>query len=265
MLSVLTWNVAGRVRSVAAQADAIAERSFDVVTLQEVRSTACAAWQRSLTALGYKNIAATLPAEAPKQAPERRLGVMVASRLPMEVVPSPEMPWSERHLAVLLELGDRRCVLHNLHVPISSKAGRAKVLTLEAVYSHLVPRDRFPSILVGDLNTPQYESREGHVRTFARTRAGNLRLGFDQRHDDAELAILAGLQEWGFVDAFRELHGFERRDRSWLYPNGKAGFRLDHILARGLEVHGCDYIHQWRMAGLSDHSAMWADVEPINP
>jgi hypothetical protein len=47
-----------------------------------------------------------------------------------------------------------------------------------------------------------------------------------------------------------------------MYANGKFGYRLDHLLLRGAEASACGYEHAWREAGLSDHSAMWADVRP---
>jgi endonuclease/exonuclease/phosphatase family metal-dependent hydrolase len=43
-----------------------------------------------------------------------------------------------------------------------------------------------------------------------------------------------------------------------MYANGKFGYRLDHLLVRGLEVEASAYEHGWREAGLSDHSAVWA-------
>jgi exonuclease III len=113
---------------------------------------------------------------------------------------------------------------------------------------------------VGDFNTPAYESREGEVRTFARTRTGRLRPDYGERHDRAELALVTGLLEHGYDDAFRTVHGYGRRDRSWLYPNGKMGYRLDHILVRGLGAQACEYRHDWREARLSDHAGMWARV-----
>jgi endonuclease/exonuclease/phosphatase family metal-dependent hydrolase len=36
------------------------------------------------------------------------------------------------------------------------------------------------------------------------------------------------------------------------------GYRLDHIMVRGARVEACEYRHDWRDAGLSDHAAMWA-------
>jgi exonuclease III len=253
---VVTWNVAGRVRRVPEQAAALAQLRADVVALQEIRASALAAWRSELGALGYEHI---LDSDPPGTSPERRLGVLVAARAPLALAPSPPgLPWPERHLAAVV---DGAFELHNLHAPISSKAERAKVRTLEAVHAHLAAPSALPRMLVGDLNTPQYESREGEVQSFARTRTGRLRGAFDERHDAAELLLVTGLREHGYVDAFRTLHGYGRRDRSWAYPTiPKAGYRIDHILARGLRVEECDYVHGWRESGLSDHSGMWARV-----
>jgi endonuclease/exonuclease/phosphatase family metal-dependent hydrolase len=168
------------------------------------------------------------------------------------------VPWPERVLVARTTIGAQTVELTNVHAPLSNKAEEVKVRTLEAVHAHLAPPAGVPRILVGDLNTPQYESREGEVSTFARTRSGKLRPDYGERHDRAELLLITGLAEHGYVDAFRQLHGYARRDRSWLYPNGKMGWRLDHVIARGLDVEACEYRHDWRERGLSDHSAMWA-------
>ena len=259
MAVVLSWNVAGRVRAVPEQAAALAARDADVVALQEVRARALDAWCRALRAQGYLHIHhSPVPADP---APERRLGTLLAGRAPLQPLAGPPLPWPERHAAALTAIGE----VHVLHAPISSKAGRAKVLTLEALAAWLAPRRPHPVVLVGDLNTPAYESREGEVRSFARTRTGRIREGFDERHDRAELGIVVGLLEHGYVDAFRAVHGYLRRDRSWMYPNNKMGYRIDHVLVRGLEVAACEYVHSWREAALSDHSAVWADLRFPSP
>lgn len=42
------------------------------------------------------------------------------------------------------------------------------------------------------------------------------------------------------------------------------GYRLDHlIVSRHLEPVACEYAHEWRERGLSDHSAIWADVQVV--
>lgn len=260
---VLSWNVAGRVRSVAAQARALGGRPVDVVALQEVRATALAAWELELEQLGYPHTAATLPAGSAPADPLRRLGVLIASRTPLEPLPPlDDLPWSERHLAVRTELDGVEVEVHDLHAPISAKADQVKVRTLETVHAALARPSRVPAILAGDLNTPRYESRAGEVQTFARTRSGRIRPDYGERHDAAELALITGLREHGWVDAFRNLHGYARRDRSWLYPHGKTGYRLDHLIVRGLRPTACEYEHAWRDARLSDHAALWAELSP---
>lgn len=260
MSIVVSWNVAGRVRSVPAQAAALAEQPADLIALQEVRVSSIAAWRTALLELGFKHVITTLDAHdlRVRLDPDRRLGVLLAARQRLDPQPRPEVPWPERLLLARVKLGGATVELCNLHSPISSKPNQVKVRTLEAVAEFLAAPSDIPRILVGDLNTPQYESREGEVSSFARTRSGAIRPDYGERHDRAELGIVIGLADHGYVDAFRSLHGYSRRDRSWLYPHGKMGYRLDHILVRGLKVEACDYRHDWRAAKLSDHAAIWA-------
>src|SRR4051794_41898271 len=90
---ILSWNVAGRVRGVTEQAAALAERPADVVALQEIRATALEAWRRELEALGYCHVLASDP---PGTAPDRRLGVLIAAREPLDAVPAPPLPLPHR-------------------------------------------------------------------------------------------------------------------------------------------------------------------------
>ena len=259
MARVLTWNVAGRVRTVEAQAEAMASEPADVVALQEVRLSSIGPWRSALGRLGFPYVVSSLDGHDPlvQLAPERRLGVLIAGRSPVDALPGPAgLPWPERVLCASTDVGE----VVNLHAPLSNKAGAVKVLTLEAVFSYLAMAEDAPRVLVGDFNTPQYESREGEVHTFARTRSGRIRPDYGERHDAAELALVTGLAPYGYVDAFRVLHGYSRRDRSWVYPHGKMGYRLDHIIVRGFQVEGCEYRHDWRDRGLSDHAAMWAEL-----
>jgi len=44
---------------------------------------------------------------------------------------------------------------------------------------------------------------------------------------------------------------------------GRAAYRLDHVIASdSLRATACDYVHEWREAGLSDHSAIEAVFDP---
>ncbi len=69
------------------------------------------------------------------------------------------------------------------------------------------------------------------------------------------------LAPWQVLDdAFRRIHAYDHKEVSWAWPHG-GGWRLDHILvSRDVEVERCEYHHEWRLDGLSDHSAMEADL-----
>jgi endonuclease/exonuclease/phosphatase family metal-dependent hydrolase len=269
MAILLTWNVAGRVGpNQERQVAALAERAFDVLCLQEVTPRTRARWVEALEGRGLHVAVSEWPV-APSGT--RRFAVLVASRRPVRPRPGPGLPWPERHLAVRTAVdcggGGVEVEVHTLHAPLSSKEELAKVRTLEALHAQLAaPADGVPRILAGDLNTPRYESREGEIITFARDRKGRLREELGARHDRAELLLIDDLvRAHGWRDAFRAVHGYARRDRSWAMPTG-FGWRLDHIIASpGLEPVDADYVHEWRTERLSDHSAMWARLEPPTP
>jgi exonuclease III len=263
---LLTWNVAGRVGAwQERQLSAIAEQSFELICLQEVTPGNRSSWEAGLSASGFRVAASDLPVAARGS---RRLGVLIAARAPVTVLGAPDLPWPERYLAVRTALCGAPVEIHTVHAPLSQKEEQVKVRTLESVFTAVTEQDTMLRILAGDLNTPRYESRSGEIFTFARTRAGNLRPDYGERHDRAELLLVDGLVGKGWSDAFRSLHGYERRDRSWVprtRPGQRLGpgYRIDHILlSPALRAVACDYVHGWREQGLSDHSGMWADVAP---
>ena len=262
-LRLLTWNVAGRLTRLDEQADRVLAHSAEVVCLQEVIPNALARWTTRLEAAGY---AVAGSAVLPGAARVHRLGVLVASRGPATFVVQPAgAPWPERLLAADVQPPGWPQALHVvcLHAPLSQSPEQAKVATLEAVYAHLAALPaQVPALLCGDLNTPQYEARDGTVQTFAQTRGGRLRPGRGERHDRAERMILTGPPGWH--DAFRALHGYEARDRSW--KTGRhPGYRLDHVLlSPALTALECAYDHSVREDGLSDHSALTARIAPVS-
>ena len=258
---MLSWNVAGRVALQEEQIEAVLGRGADVVCLQEVTPRTAPRWVEALAGAGFSAELGPWPVE-PRGL--RRLAVLTAAQAGLRPLPAPPLPWQERHLACMVRLDGIDVELRNVHAPLSQKADRVKVRTLEAIFDAVARDDGVPRVVTGDLNTPRYESRAGEVFTFARTRSGRLRPAYGERHDRAELALIAGLPARGWRDAFRALHGYERRDRSWVSRVGY-GWRLDHMLVSPeLEPVACDYVHEWRERGLSDHSAIWADVRPLD-
>jgi len=258
-MRLVTWNVAGRVARHAEQARVVAAVDADIVALQEVTARTLPMWQTALAQVGYIGCETALGTERP--APGRRpLGVLTAARQPLTRRPGPTgLPWPERVLCGTA--GDVEVV--NVHSPIAPAADLAKVRTHEAVAAYLAGGSApGPRILCGDLNTPRRELADGEVLTFACDSAGRLRPERGERWDQAERALVFGLRKLGWVDAFRELHGYGEREASWTFPGDRGGWRLDHVLADGLVPVASAYAHDWRRAGLSDHSALVVDFAP---
>jgi exodeoxyribonuclease III len=253
---LLSWNVAGRVRRLPEQAERIAALAPDVVCLQEVMLSTREEWRRRLDDAGWTEIALGDAAPALAAGRTRPRMALTAAREPFEIVDVPDLPWPERVLAACID----GIEIVNVHSPVSPSPGLAKVLTHEALHAHLATGSG-PRLACGDLNTPRKEHADGRVWTFARDRYGRLRPDRGERWDAAELAVIRGLDEHGFRDAFRALHGPERREHSWEWPRWGGGYRLDHLVASAeVDVPALAYAHEWRREGLSDHSPLAAQL-----
>ncbi len=255
-MKLVSWNVAGRVVKLERQAAALERQQPDLVCLQEVRPSTLQPWRAACAQMGLAHFA-----ESSAVMGKRRLLCATASRWPLRALAAVGAPYPERVVSVVVETPAGELELHNTHVPPAPSNGLIKVETLEAIYFALArPSDRH-RILCGDLNVPRLETEEGEVITFADNHPDQL-----QRWDRAERCLLTELVEWDLRDCFRRVHGYQRRDVSWVMNTRsarKAGHRLDHILASdGLGLVDCDYHHEWRDAGLSDHSAMEAIFAP---
>jgi exodeoxyribonuclease III len=252
---LVTWNVAGRVSRQPEQARAIAAVAADVVALQEVTARTLPFWRAALADAGFSACETSLDI-APAAQGRRRLGVLSAARRPLGRLPPPAVPWPERVLCATVDGVE----VVNLHSPISPAPDLAKVRTHEVVAAYLLASPATPRVLCGDLNTPRRELADGDVLTFAHDSAGRLRPERGERWDRAERALVHGLREHGWVDAFRALHGYEGRHASWTFAHDRGGWRLDHVLVHGLEPTAATYAHEWRRMGLSDHSALIVDL-----
>jgi len=146
-----------------------------------------------------------------------------------------------------------------------------KVDMLEAVSAVVSERLDTPSILCGDFNVPQAETREGRIVTWGQDIvAGEPRLwgrwrgGDGRRWDTAERTVMEGGAQRQLIDAYRGLHGYSRQEFSWFVKRKekRIGRRFDHVFcSRELVIHGCEYLHHLREDGLSDHSALELDFE----
>jgi exonuclease III len=256
---LLSWNLAGRVKRLGEQAERLTALDADILCLQELTTATLPVWREQLAEAGYGCIEHPEPAAAGTRT--RPLFVMTACREPLREVPVPDVPWPERVLAVRTGEGTE---IVNVHSPISPKPDLAKVRTHRAVYEHLSRPAHEARILCGDLNTPRREHADGTVWTFARDQYGRLRADRGEQWDEAELLLIRGLEQHGFRDAFRTLHGYGEREISWGWRQWRGGYRLDHLIVAGLDVEECRYEHRWREDGLSDHSALVARLAPTS-
>ena len=259
-MRVITWNVNRRVSVLAGQAVALAGREPDVVALQEVTARSWPLWRAALETIGLPHARCSLDEADPARQPitRRRTGVVIAAREPLEAATPLPLPWPETTLAAAHE----GIVVHAVHVPNAAN-GWIKPDTLAALRAGL-SQTHGPRVLCGDLNTPRREKPDGTVISFARDSREQLRPERGDRWDSAELGVVPGLRELGFADAFREMHGYASKEPSWVWRHG-GGWRLDHLFAAALVVEAAVYHHAWRDDGLSDHSALEADLREADP
>jgi exonuclease III len=269
---LLTWNLNGR-RLIDRQIDAISSRSPDIVALQEVTRTSVLLFRPALLAAGF---AAVLDSFANSTSWEirgpRRYGLLIASRLPMTPRESSSLvPWPERLLSAKVATPAGPLTIHTTHIPPGSSNGWIKVEMLEAVAAVLA-ESAAPCILCGDFNVPQAEMSDGRIVTWAERVPGaaaatlpGRSIGKDRpRWDAAERTIMEGGAQRALVDAYRTLHGYGRQEFSWFLKRGqlRVGRRFDHVFcSRQMRISRCEYLHEVREIGLSDHSALELDFE----
>ncbi len=250
-MRIVSWNVAGRLKRQPEQAAAVLSMAPDVVALQEVTVNSLPLWRAALEEAGLTHSVTPLDEFVPPK--PRRLATFTASRLSLTRLDLGELPWPER--AVSVEIDGIEVL--NVHSPIAPSPGLAKVLTHEALYAYAREREG-PIAICGDLNTPRRTHEDGSVMTFAYTSAGKLRPERGERWDAAESTLVFTLRaEHGWQDAF-----LDQPERTWTFANDRGGWRLDHLLTKGVEVTAKAYAHDWRRSGLSDHSAIVADLSP---
>lgn len=228
IMSVVTWNIR---HGGGTRADRIIDQlrkfSADVLVVTEFRNNA--AGERIKEALGSAGYVTSNPLTPP-----RLNSVLVASRFPIRAEhPLDATMQDQRHLWVV-ELG--WISLCAVYMPL----GDAKPVYWLAL-ARAASGDSGPDLYIGDFNTGNNKSDLADGATaflasehFDRFGSGSLK------------------------DVWRA-HNPGRREYSWFSARANNGFRLDHAFANEhffRRVSTCEYIHEPRTSGLSDHSAM---------
>lgn len=250
---------------IAEQAAALAEREPDIAALQEVTRRTIPLWRRAFKAIGLSHVRISLDGSAAaRTAGRQRMGVMLASREAFhDVAREPDMPRPESALCAVTDSPAGVIEIWTVHIPNAAN-GWVKPDSLRALRDGLEAAAPGPRVVCGDLNTPRRELPDGKVMSFARDSRGRLRLERGPEWDAAELGVVPGLRDLGYVDAFRLIHGYGAREPSWTWnqiAGHGGGWRLDHIfVSPELQPLSCAYHHDWRERRLSDHSALEAEL-----
>lgn len=274
-MRLISWNVAGRVRSTGAQIRAVLDRDPDLVCLQELRSKTAPEWAEALRGAGLPhsvNSFGLAPNREILTGP-RRYGELIACRWRLDPLPQADfnVPWPEKIVSAVAACPTGFLEVHTAHVPPGASNGWTKIDTFNGMFARLACPSPIPRILCGDFNSPQHETSAGEIVTWGQrpVEGGFVHWGRSggrtgREWDAGERSVLAGLAEHDLPDAFRSLHGYDRQEFSWYLARKAQGAmvrrRFDHVFAsRRLRVRACRYLHAFREDGLSDHASMELD------
>lgn len=244
-LRLFTLNISGPSSERATRLlSALDEFNADLLVLTETRANT--GTRMMLDAFRERGF--TVLAPVPPTAGER--GVAVVHRLAAGTGPlSASVHLSHRLVATRIEMS-RPFTLIGVYVP-SRDASAAKILRKQAFFQQLtsllreLPRDE-DVVLLGDLNIVS----RAHVPRYPAFRAW-------------EYDALEAITDTRLVDAFAFLNpGVQAH--SWIGRKG-AGYRYDYgFVSAGLTVGltQCDYLHEFRLAGLTDHAGVVIAVDP---
>jgi exodeoxyribonuclease III len=253
-VGVLTWNVqhASAARGVRQVAWLAERRDADVVVLTEVAAgSAGESLAQSLAGHGYR-VHLT-------DSGGRDYRVLVATRvgdLQVRCLDVAHLPHRVAGAVISHPAGWQFGVL-GLYVPSRGPRTRRNVDkrafqdAATALLPHLpaVFAAGVPVIVAGDLNVVEPGHRPHHS-VFGRW----------------EYEFYRSFTAGGLTDLYR-LHHPDRAEHSWFGRSG-AGYRFDHQFCTphpNLTVSGCRYVHEGRSQGLSDHSALSADLVWTTP
>ena len=270
-MRLISWNVAGRVKRCEQQVSLISGRKPDIIALQEITQNSFSLFENLLKEVGCEYIieSAQLAYDS-----GRRYGELIASRFPIEKLPSSEfiIPYPERVLSANINTSWGLIELHTTHIPPGSSNGWIKIDTFEGIYNRLACSSDIHRILCGDFNSPQLEKPDGTVVTWGQKVKENGEIYVQrnyQRWDSGERNVIEGLAVFDLPDVYRSLNGYQVQEFSWLLMRkGEviARRRFDHIFASNkLNPVECNYLHDFRESGNSDHSAIESFFNPTKP
>jgi exodeoxyribonuclease-3 len=223
-LRIASWNINSVRPRIGQIARFAAERAPDVICLQEIKCQAAEFPAEALAEAGFPHVKI--------RGQKGWHGVAIASRLPIEDAPAPD----------LCREGHARCVsglvagieIHNLYIPAggdvadrSSRKFDHKLEFYERLTAEMERRNpEAPLVLAGDLNVAPGEHDVWNHRFMSKVVS----------HTPQEVAAMGALQaSLGFIDLVREAAPEPAKLFSWWsyraadFRASNRGLRLDHI------------------------------------
>lgn len=267
---IATWNVNFRRPSVLEALAGLQDR-LDILTLQEVSLEQADAFRARLKDMRFSYVFYNGRAGVSV----KRYGNIIACRWPLESVDvsqqSARFPWPQLVAHVIIEVGG--CPVHIItaHIPNGAGNGWAKIDTFRALAELVLGIKGYHCILTGDFNEPQFAIQDGRIVTFGQEqnvdgryacwgkwRFGG-REGTGEQWDAAVRWLFQARQEHSLRPAYWDKCGPGAIEPTHMSRGSPRWF--DHIfISDGLKVEACHYIHDARLNGLSDHSAMIAQL-----
>jgi len=235
--------------------------------LQEVSLEQLASLAEGLLELGYTVLDSCDPA-----ATEKRYGniVAVAAGVPAARVVTRDFPWPQLVLHARLRTDAGPLSVLSVHIPNGSGNGWRKIDALEALQETVLRCAGEPIVVAGDFNEPQFALQDGRIVTFGQELEGDRYETWSswkfegvsdsgERWDKAVRWFFERPEESGLRNAYWLSHGRGEMEPTHLTHGRERWF--DHIfVSRHFAVDACDYLHEWRSRGYSDHSPLRASL-----
>jgi endonuclease/exonuclease/phosphatase family metal-dependent hydrolase len=267
---VLTWNVNFRSTSVL---DALSNlhTTPEIITLQEISIRHATAFQERLAELGLQYSFYSGRADST----EKRYGNLISSRWPIESTDfsslKTALPWPQLVAQVVIRINGSPINIITAHIPNGSGNGWAKIDTFRSLTEAILLLKGNPCILTGDFNEPQFALQDGRIVTFGQEINSDGcysfwkhwsfkgRTGTGEEWDAAVRWFFEGREEHSLRHAFWEVSSYGKMEPTHI-SHGKPRW-FDHLfISKDFEVESCAYIHDARLKGFSDHSALVAQI-----
>jgi endonuclease/exonuclease/phosphatase family metal-dependent hydrolase len=269
-IQIVTWNVHFQGARIL---DALKGQP-DVLTLQEVTFNQRADFEERLIEMGLKCCPDSQPRGGGKD-----YGNLIACRWTIEPVEArfsgEKPPWAQLLVQASVSVNGRSFLVISVHIPNGSGYGWRKIDTFNALKDAVREAKCRPCILTGDFNEPQYIPLQdgGRIVTWGqwwdadqgcyvctgtwKDRSG--RSGAFKQWDAAVRWIFEEHNEHGMQHAYWKAHGQGVMPVSHVSRGQPRWF--DHMfVSPHFCVEICEYLHELRVPGLSDHSALKAKL-----